>query len=339
MKIDAALAAPALVEIPAVATAIEAAGYDGALTFEGPHDPFFPLLLAAEHTERIDLMTAVAIAFARNPMTLAQVAYDLQLASRGRFVLGLGSQIRPHIEQRFSMPWSQPAARMRELVLAVRAIWACWHEGVPLDFHGEFYRHTLMTPMFDPGPNPFGLPRVFLAGVGPRMVEVAGEVGDGFLVHPFTTERYLREAILPGLAAGAARSGRALAEVEIGFPVLVATGATEADRVAAEDLVRAQLGFYGSTPAYRPVLDLHGWGDLQPELRRLTKEGRWAEIAAAVPAEVVEAFAVTGPPDSIGPQVLARCGDVVQRIGLTARGAAAEDPDLWPTVLASFRSP
>ena len=174
--------------------------------FEGPHDPFFPLLLAAEHTERLELTTAVAIAFARNPMTLANTAYDLQLASQGRFNLGLGTQIKPHIEKRFSMPWSQPATRMRELVLAIRAIWASWHEGKPLDFRGEFYTHTLMTPFFNPGPNPYGLPRIFLGGVGPRMTEVAGEVADGFMIHPFSTAKFMRETTLPALERGARRA-------------------------------------------------------------------------------------------------------------------------------------
>src|SRR6478752_8879101 len=203
MFVDAALTTTDLHEVPAAARAIEAAGYDGIFTFEGPHDAMFPLLLAAEHTERVQLTTAVVIAFARNPMTLAQTAYDLQLASRGRFNLGLGTQIKPHIEKRFSMEWSKPAARMREMVLAIRAIWARWHEGTTLDFRGEFYSHTLMTPFFNPGPNPYGLPRIFLGGVGPKMTEVAGEVADGFMVHPFSTEKFMRETTVPALERGA----------------------------------------------------------------------------------------------------------------------------------------
>src|SRR5882724_12501810 len=185
MLVDAALTTTDLHAVPAAARDIETAGYDGIFSFEGGHDGFFPLLLAAEHTERVQLTTAVVIAFARNPMTLAQSAYDLQLASRGRFNLGLGTQIKPHIEKRFSMEWSKPVERMRELVLAIRAIWARWHEGTKLDFRGDFYRHTLMTPFFDPGPNPYGLPGIFLGGVGPRMTELAGEVADWFIVHPF----------------------------------------------------------------------------------------------------------------------------------------------------------
>src|SRR6266516_129512 len=193
MRVDAALTTTDLQAVPDAARGIEAAGYDGIYSFEGGHDAFFPLLLAAEHTERVALTTSVAIAFARNPMNLAQIAYDLQLASHGRLRLGLGTQIKPHIEKRFSMPWSKPVERMRELVLAVRAIWSSWNEGTKLDFRGEFSTHTLMTPFFNPGASPYGGPRIFLGGVGPRMTEVAGEVADGFMVHPFSTEKFVRE--------------------------------------------------------------------------------------------------------------------------------------------------
>src|SRR3954469_8050447 len=227
MQIDAALTTTDLNSVPAAAAGIEAAGYDGVFSFEGPHDPFFPLLLAAEHTERVQLTTAVAIAFARNPMTLAQQAYDLNLASHGRFRLGLGTQIKPHIEKRFSMPWSKPVDRMRELVLAIRAIWANWHEGTPLDFQGEFYRHTLMTPFFSPGPSPYGLPEIFLAGVGPKMTEMAGDVADGFIVHPFGSERSLRELTIPALERGATRAGRSLADLEIAFPLMAVIADTD----------------------------------------------------------------------------------------------------------------
>ena len=210
-------------------------------------------------------------------MTLAQTAYDLQLASHGRFRLGLGTQIKPHIEKRFSMPWSQPVERMRELVLAIRAIWATWHEGAPLDFRGEFYRHTLMTPFFNPGPSPYGLPSIFLAGVGPQMTEMAGEVADGFIVHPFGTERSLRELTIPALERGAARAGRALADVEVAFPLMAIVADTDEQLARGRDAMRPRLAFYGSTPAYKVILDVHGWGDLQPELNRLSKTGDWGD--------------------------------------------------------------
>jgi len=207
MKVDGGIGG-ALREAGPAAAAQEAQGYDGLWTAETAHDPFFPLLLASQSTEHVELGTGIAVAFARNPMNLAQIAWDLQAASGGRFILGLGSQIKPHITKRFSMPWSHPAARMREMILAIRAIWAAWNDGTKLDFQGDFYTHTLMTPFFDPGPNPHGNAKIFLAGVGELMTEVAGEVCDGFLCHSFTTERYLREVTLPALERGAAKGGR-----------------------------------------------------------------------------------------------------------------------------------
>jgi probable F420-dependent oxidoreductase len=305
-------------------------------SFEGTHDPFFPLLFAAEHTERLQLTTAVAIAFARNPMTLAQTAYDLQLASHGRFRLGLGTQIKPHIEKRFSMPWSQPVERMHELVLAIRAIWDTWHTGAPLAFQGEFYRHTLMTPFFNPGPSPYGLPSIFLAGVGPRMTEMAGEVADGFIVHPFASEQSLRELTIPALGRGAVRGGRSLADVEIAFPLMAVIADTDEQVVKGRDAIRPRLAFYGSTPAYKVILDVHGWGDLQPELNRLSKTGDWGTMSSLITDEMVDAFAVQGTPDEIGPKVRRRYGDLVQRISFDT--SSKLDPDQVATVLAGLRA-
>jgi probable F420-dependent oxidoreductase len=318
MKVDAALLSPDPGAAGPEAHRLEELGYDGAFSFEGPHDPFFPLVVAARETRRLELATGVAIAFARNPMLLANLGYDLQLLSQGRFILGLGSQIRPHIEKRFSMPWSRPAARMRELVLAIRAIWARWHEGAALDFRGEFYTHTLMPPFFDPGPNPYGLPRIFLAGVGPRMTEVAGEVGDGFTTHPFHTKEYLRETTLPALARGRARAGKELAGLEIAYQVMVVTGHSEEEMARADHAVRAQIAFYGSTPAYRGVLDRHGWSELHLELNRMTKRGRWAELPALIEDEVLDAIAVRAEPRELAARVRERCGDFAARVSLVA---------------------
>jgi probable F420-dependent oxidoreductase len=313
MKVEAGLLA-GLDDVPARARAIEAAGYDGVFTFEGPHEPFFPLALAAEHTDRIDLSTAIAVAFARNPMNLAQIANDLQVLSHGRVILGLGSQIRPHIEKRFSMPWSRPAARMRELVLAVRAIWSAWQERTRLDFRGEFYTHTLMTPFFDPGPSEWGTPRVFLAGVGPAMTEVAGEVGDGFLVHPFTSTRYLRETTWPALERGLARTGRTSEGYEVGWPMLVSVFADERQREQGDDGLRARLAFYGSTPAYRPVLETHGWGELQTHLNRLSKEGHWDEMRGLIDDDMLDTFALRCRPDELADRVHERAAGLVTRV-------------------------
>ena len=249
MKIDGGLPSAGPEEVAWVASELESVGYDGALSAETAHDPFLPLLAAAEHTERLELGTGIAVAFARNPMTLANLGYDLHAYSGGRFRLGLGSQIKAHIEKRFSMPWSHPAARMREMILAIRAIWACWNDGAPLEFRGEFYRHTLMTPFFNPGPNPFGTPKIILAAVGERMTEVAGEVADGIILHGFTTERYVREVTMPALERGFARSGRRREDFEISGPLFVLTGVTDEQLDQARTGTKEQIAFYGSTPA------------------------------------------------------------------------------------------
>jgi probable F420-dependent oxidoreductase len=336
VKVDGVLISRGLEGVPEVARELEELGYDGAFSAETAHDPFFPLLLAAEHTERLELVTGIAVAFARSPMTLANLGYDLQAYSQGRFVLGLGSQIKAHIEKRFSMPWSHPAARMRELILAMRAIWACWNDGDKLDFRGEYYRHTLMTPFFNPGPNPYGPPRVFLAAVGARMTEVAGEVADGILLHGFTTERYVREVTLPALERGWARSGKQRGDFEISGPMFVVTGTNEEELAAARGATKQQIAFYGSTPAYRGVLELHGWGDLQGELNRLSKQGEWAAMGELVTDDILETFAVVAEPEDVPRQMLARYGDVLDRISFYA--PYKSDPDRWSKVLDGFRA-
>jgi len=310
-------------------------GYDGVWVPETSRDPFLPLLLAAEHTDRLEIGTSIAVAFARSPMTLANTAYDLTQYSKGRFILGLGSQIKPHITKRFSMEWSKPAARMRELVLAMHAIWDSWMTGEKLDFRGDFYTHTLMTPFFNPGPHEYGDPRVFLAGVGPLMTEVAGEVCDGFFCHGFTTERYLREVTLPALEEGRRKAGKTLEGFEICGPSFVVTGTTEQELEAAKVGTRQQIAFYGSTPAYRPVLELHGWGDLQTELNLLSKDGRWEDMGTLIDDEILQTFAVVGEPEQIGPELQRRYGDVISRISFYA--PYATDRERWRRVLADIK--
>jgi probable F420-dependent oxidoreductase len=336
MKVDGILMAADLGSMGQRAAAMEQLGYDGLLTAETQHNPFLPLALAAEHTEHLELATGIAVAFARNPMDLAHIGHDLQAFSRGRFILGLGSQIKPHIEKRFSMPFSHPAPRMREFILAMRAVWACWEEDVPLRFEGEFYRHTLMTPFFNPGPTGYGTPRVFLAAVGEKMTEVAGEVADGMFVHGFTTERYLRERTLPALERGLARSGRTREALELSFPVFMVTGDSEADVAEADAAVRKQIAFYGSTAAYRPVLELHGWGELGDELNSLSKRGEWDEMGRRISDDVLDAFAVAGKPEELPGLVEARFGDMVDRISFYAPYRA--DPERWGEVVAAFKS-
>jgi probable F420-dependent oxidoreductase len=333
MRVDGG-ADPNLSRTVAAATGAEAAGYDGLWTAETNHDPFLPLTLAAEHTDRIELGTAIAVAFARNPMTLAQTAHDLQRYSEGRFILGLGSQIKPHITRRFSMEWSKPAARMREMIAAIHAIWACWDEGEQLDFRGDFYQHTLMTPFFNPGPNPHGPAKIFLAGVGRLMTEVAGELCDGFFCHAFTTEQYLREVTLPALERGATRAGRALGDIEVSGPAFVATGADEASFEASKDGVRQQISFYGSTPAYRPVLELHGWGDLQDDLTTLSKRGEWVEMGSLIDDDILETFAVVAEPAQVAAKLGDRYGDIVDRISFYA--PYESDPDTWLPVIQAL---
>ncbi len=342
MKVDGGIGAMlnagsgSLQTIADAAKAQEDVGYDGLWSAETSHDPFFPLLVAAEHTERIELGTGITVAFARNPMTLANTAWDLQSYSDGRFILGLGSQIKAHIEKRFSMPWSHPAARMREFVLAMRAIWANWQDDEPLRFEGEFYRHTLMTPFFDPGPLECGPPKVFLAAVGERMTEVAGEVCDGIILHGFTTERYVREVTLPALERGWEKAGRSRADFQLSGPLFVVTGTDEESMTKAAAGTKQQIAFYGSTPAYKGVLELHGWGDLQPELNRLSKQGKWVEMGELIDDDVLHTFAVVGEPEEIPDLLKGRYGDIVDRLSFYA--PYQSDPDRWSRVLAGFKT-
>ena len=292
MLVDfAASVAASPLEVEDAAARAERDGYDGFGAAETMHDVFPALALAARATETITLQSSIAVAFARNPMNLAVLANDLQLISGGRFQLGLGSQVQAHIERRFAMPWSRPAARMEEFVAAVRAIWDSWRTGDRLAFRGEFYRHTLMTDFFNPGPNAFGNPPILLAAVGERMTAVAGRVADGLLVHPLTSAAYLRERTVPMLRE--ARGGD-LEGFTLGLAAFVVLGSDDEQRAAAEHAVRGQIAFYASTPAYRAVLDLHGWGELADELNGLSRRQAWAEMAALITDDVLDTFAVTG---------------------------------------------
>lgn len=315
-------------------------GYAGIWSTESAHDAFLPLLPIAQASPRLDIGTAIAVAFSRNPMTMAYTTHDLQLMSEGRFSLGLGSQVKPHIERRFSMPWSNPAARMREYIEALRAIWQSWNTGEQLDFRGAFYTHTLMTPFFSPDPSPWGPPRVYLAAVGEHMTAVAGAVCDGLMPHPFTTQRYLRERTLPTVERGRRESGRGLEDFSISFQGLVVSGRTEEEMAVATRGVRDQIAFYGSTPSYAPVLQLHGWDDLATELNRLSRTDdpeRWRKMGDLVDDEVLHAFAVVAEPDRLGPAIQERFGDVVDRF--TFYAPYKHDPDLWQPAIADLAQP
>lgn len=314
----------------------EELGLDAVWSAETNRDPFLPLLLAAEHSGRLTVGTAVAVAFARTPMTVAVLANDLQTLSSGRFILGLGSQIKAHVERRFAMPWSQPAARMREFVCALQAIWSSWQDGSRLDFRGDFYQHTLMTPVFSPGPGEWGPPPVFIAAVGPLMTRVAAQVADGVIVHGFTTERYLREVTMPTIEAALEQSGRGRDRFTVCYPGLLATGSTQEQLDRAMAAVRAQIAFYGATPAYRVVLELHGWGELHDELHRLSVARDWGAMTELVDDEVLHTFAVVGEPELAADQIQARFGDLVDRYTLST--PHAPDLEALRTIVAGLRT-
>ena len=310
---------------------LEDIGYDGGFSFEAKHDPFLALAVAAEHTSKLRLGTGIAIAFARNPMNLANLGYDLQSITGGRFVLGLGSQVRPHIEKRFSSVWSHPAARMTEIVQAIKAIWACWEGKGPLKFEGQFYRHTLMIPAFNPGPNPYGPPPIFTGGFGPLMTAVAGEAADGFIAHPFNTRRSLLENTLPALEQGLAKSGRKRSDLEVMCSTLVVTADTEEALAASRLAARKQLAFYGSTPAYLPTLACHGWEGVHGELNRLSKEGRWDDMTNLISDEILEQIAVVGERREIAPKLRARLDGIADSVSITHN--RCPDPGHWADIV------
>ena len=317
MKVDETTLGGPLATIAASARDAEARGYDGWFVGETAHDPLLACVAAGEATDRVAVGTAITVAFPRSPMHVAYAAHDLQALTAGRFVLGLGSQVKAHVEKRFSTTWSRPAARLREYVLALRAIWTAWSTRERLAFRGEFYRHTLMTPFFTPQDHGFGPPDVWLAAVGRRMTEVAGEVADGLLCHAFTTDRYLVEVTLPALSAGLARSNRQREDVEVSVPVFVVTGRDAAERAGVAAAIRAQIAFYGSTPAYRPVLELHGWGDLHEQLHQLSLRGEWNRMSAMIDDDILDVFAVVAPPDEVGARIRERYLGVLDRVSLS----------------------
>lgn len=320
MKFDVAMLVGNPAEARDFATSAEAEGFSGVYTFEGQHDPFLPLAVASQHTQALELMTGIAVAFGRSPLTLAHTAYDLQLMSQGRLILGIGTQVKAHIERRYSMPWSKPAARMREFVQALHAIWNAWQTDGKLAFEGEFYRHTLMMPTFSPGPNPYGIPKVFLAGVGEGMVQVAGEVGDGYIVHPFHTEKHLREHSLPALERGLAISGRTRADMEISCQVILGTGFSDEEVASATEAARRQIGFYASTPTYLPVLECMDRVDIHQPLLEMSRQGDWDNMGSYVDDVLLNAVAAIGTPEQAAERILITRGELVERISPVAYG-------------------
>jgi probable F420-dependent oxidoreductase len=282
-------------------------GADGAFTFEGQHDVFLPLVVAAGETP-LELMTNVAIAGPRSPLHLAHAAYDLQVYSGGRFRLGLGSQVKAHIEKRYGSQWGKPAAKMGETVAAIKAIFAVWEGEAPLNFRGEYYTHTLMPPNFNPGPNPFGPPPVLMGALGPIMTRKAAEVADGLLVMPFNSARHFAERTVPAMAEGLRRSGRTPNDLQVIAQAMVAVGRTESELATATDAVAMLIAFYGSTPAYVPVLEVEGWAEVQPELNALSKVGKFAEMRALISDDMVARLGVVGTPEQCAAEIGRRFG-------------------------------
>jgi probable F420-dependent oxidoreductase len=315
---------------------LEGQGLDGAFTFEGPHDVFTPLILAATATSGLELISNVAIAFPRNAVQLAHQAYDLQLLSQGRFTLGLGTQVRAQIEKRYGAEFERPIARMREKVAALRAIFSSWETGERLQFRGQFSSHTLMPPTFNPGPNPYGPPAIAIGGLGPQMVRLAAEVADGLLVMPFNTGAHFRERTLPAVEQGLARGGRDRGALEVTAEVIVAGGRDETEMATARAGARFLLAFYASTPAYRPVLEVEGWQDVQPELNALSKAGRWTDMPTLIDDTMLSTLAVVGSPAEVGAQVADRFGGLVDRVAFYTPYRVS--PELVGEIAAALKS-
>jgi probable F420-dependent oxidoreductase len=336
MKIDAGIMVNNPEEAGPAIKQLEDSGYDGAYSFEGAHDPFLPLVAAATNTSKIELITSIAVAFARNPMTLANIGYDLNLVSQGRFILGLGSQIKPHITKRFSMPWSSPAARMKEMVEAINAIWDCWQNGTKLNYRGEFYTHTLMTPFFNPGPNPYGLPKIYVAAVGPLMTQAVSESADGLLAHPFNSPKYINDVTLPIINKGLETTGKTRDQFDLSVSVMTGIGATEETHQQAVKACRDQVAFYASTPNYKAVLETHGLGDLSEALNKLSKQGQWKEMGEAIDDETLKTFAVIEEtPEALAREIKNRYGNIGQRI---APVLYSGELDLAASVLTALKA-
>lgn len=316
MKVDAILDPSSPAEVGPLARAAEQAGFDRIRIQETRHEPFVQAALALAATERVEVGTEVAIAFARSPTVVAHAAWDLAALSGGRFRLGLGSQVRAHIERRYGMPWDKPLGRMREFVGALEALWRCWQDGVPLRAEGRFYRLTLMTPFFNPGP--IATPRVpvGLAGVNPAWARLAGEVAQAFHVHPLHTPAYLKDVVLPAVEAGLARAGKSRSDFEVVGTVFVITGDDEEERGRQRQAVRQQVAFYASTPSYRRVLAHHGWEEVGQHLSRLARAGRWSEMAGALPDELLQEVAVEADPEELPSRILQRYAGLLDRVAL-----------------------
>ena len=337
MQLDAGLAVDGkhLPTIDEVGRAAESLGFAGLWTSETKHDSFLPLAVAANNTKRLDLGTSIAIAFSRSPMTMAQISWDLQELSDGRFILGLGTQVKAHIERRFSMPWDRPAARLEDYILALRAIWRSFQTKEPLDYKGEFYQHTLLTPFFNPGPIEHPEIPIYVAGVNTRLARLAGELCDGFHIHPFHTPEYVRQIVKPAIKEGAESKNRNPEEIKLATSVFVITGETEEDVEEQREKMRAQTAFYASTPSYRVVLEAHGWEEVGEELGKLARDKKWDEMPNLITDEMLRTFAVEATLDEVGPALRERYEGLMDRVALYVPFVPGEKDDFWQTTIAS----
>jgi probable F420-dependent oxidoreductase len=335
MKLDTVLPPTTLADVPALARTAEAIGFDALWTAETSHDPYLPLTLAAEHTERIELGTSIAVAFPRSPLVHAQIAWDLQAQSKGRFLLGLGTQVKGHNERRFGIRWEAPGPRLREMILAMRAIWDCWQNGTKPSFEGEYYRFTLMTPFFNPGPIAHPKIPIYIAAVNEYMCRLAGELCDGIHVHPFHSIRYLKESLLPEVREGLAKGGRTRDDLTLSSSAFVITGTTAAEIERVKDSVRMQIAFYASTRTYIRVLEAHGWGETCVRLNEKAAKGDWAGMGREITDEMLEVFAVTAPPDEIAAKVRAKYEGLLDRVAFYVPFTAGED-ERWTRIVRAF---
>lgn len=339
MKFDVTFLNVHLADMPELARRVESTGASGIWTSEAENDPFLPLPLAAEHTQRLQLGTAIAVAFARNPMTLAYTAWDLARQSQGRFILGLGTQVKPHITKRFSMPWpDSPLEKLRDMIAAIRAIWHSWQTGEPLNHRSPYHRHTLMTPFFNSGPIEHPNIPIYIAGVNPGLIRLAGETADGLHVHPFHTLRYLDEVIRPNVAAGAARAGRDAAACQLSIPVLVAVGHNQQTLNASRNAMRTQIAFYASTPTYRAVMDLHGWGDIADQLSACARRQQWNDMPALVSEDMLAECVVEGTWDDLGDKLRTRYQGIAARLSLYTPFTLRSDLDNWRKIAIAIQT-
>jgi len=328
MYLDASLPPVPLKDVPAIAAAAERMGFDALWSTETTHDPFLPGALIAEHTQRLNFGTAVAIAFARSPATLAYTAWDLAQASGGRFILGLGTQVKAHVERRFGMPWpASVVGKLREQIAAIRAFWQTWQSGEHLNFRGEYYKLTLMSPFFNPGPIPYPVVPIYLAGVNPGLARLAGECADGFHAHPFHSPRYLREIVLPAIEQGAVTAGRPRTAITVSTTAFVVTSPEE------EYFVRAQIAFYASTPSYRAVMTLHGWTEVAENLSALAGRGAWGEMPGLISDEMLHTFALVVPASELPSALAERYAGLADRLALYIPFMPGERDDFWQALL------